>query len=221
MKKFCFFIMIFCLSFVLVSCSFKKQVTNNISEKDEFLFSSEDENFFVTLCIGKRENPYVVDGKSAELIDFAVLTAHKKQNNLQNNKVIFSIQVGSENRSGTFEVNPFDGSYVVDLLSVGNNFENINLKITADGKDFYYTLSNALKETDAKSDEVLSIALKEISKIEKEITNNGKLSFEVYVRLMQNAGQIPLWYVSVMNQSEQLFALIIHPETKEVIAKNF
>lgn len=221
MKKFCFFVMIFLCAFVLVSCSFKKKIESNISEKDEMLFSCEDENFFITLCIGKRENPYIVDGKSSELIDFAVLTAHKKQITIENDKAEFLVKVNGIEKKGSFEVNPFDGSFVVDLLNIGNNLDEINVEILVNDKAYKYQLKNTLNKQDLTSTAALKLAEKELGKIEKQLTNNGKSSFEVYVRLMQNPGQVALFYISAINENDELFAMIIDPKTKEVIAKNF
>lgn len=221
MKKFCFFIFLIFCSFALVSCSSKKNFSANISEKDEMLFSCEDDNFFVTLCTGKRENPYVVDGKSEKLIDFAVLSVFKKSLNVENNKVEFDIKTENIQKKGTFEVNPFDGSFVVDLLDVGENPKNITVTIKADGKTYDYTLSPALNEGSLSADEVLTIATKQLTPVKNQLTKENKISFELYIRLMQNPGQVPLWYVSAINEENELFAMIIDPNTKEVIAKNF
>ena len=221
MKKFCFFIMFFVLVFSLTACSSKKQVINNISEKDECLFYGEDENFFVTLCIGRRENPYIVDGKNSELIDFAVLTANRKNVNIHSDKVQYKINVNGKNLSGTFEVNPFDGSFVVDLLDVGENLENINVDIIADSKTYNYNLINALDANAISADDALSLASQEFKKCENQLTKNGTVKFEIYVRLMKNPGQIPLFYISAINEEDELFALIVDPITKQVIAKNF
>lgn len=212
-----FFVMCFCLT----SCSSKGENLVNISEKDELLYCQEDDNFFVTLCIGKRENPYVVDGQSSDLIDFAVLTAIKKNVNISANDANYKITVDGREMTGKFEVNPFDGSFVVDLLNVGDNPALINVEIKLGGKSYSYELTSALDEQAITADEALSLAWGELKKCENDITQNGSLRFEIYVRLMKNSGQIPLYYVSAINQQDQVFALIIDPNTKQVIAKNF
>lgn len=221
MKKFCFFILFFMLSFCFVSCGLKNKVQINVSEMDEVLLSGEDENFFVTLCIGKRENPYIVDGISCELIDFAVLTAHKKGNNISSTDVLFSLNLKNDRKTGVFEVNPFDGSFVVDLLSVGDDLENVSVDITQGEKTFNIALSPALEESCAKANDVLEIASKQFDDVKDRVYQNGKMIGELYVRLMQNQGQKPLWYVSLITQEDELFAMIIDPESKQVIAKNF
>ena len=221
MKKFCFFVGLIICCFGFVGCSSNKNFQNRISEKDEILLSQEDDNFFVTLCIGKRENPYIVDGKNGEMIDFAVLTAYGKTEKVQNGEAKFKINVNGIEKNGIFEVNPFDGSFVVDLLNVGNEIQQAQLVIEVASNSYSYKLTSALSEGCISADEALAIAEKEFKKVEKQLTNDDKNSFEVYVRLMQNPGQIPLFYVSAINEEDQLFALIIDPTTKEVIAKNF
>ena len=221
MKKFCFFILVLIFTCLFVGCGLKKQMETCISEKDELLFSGEDENFFVTLCIGKRENPYVVNGESSQLIDFAVLTAYKKGNNQVKNDVSFELNVSGQSKSGKFEVNPFDGSFVVDLLSVGENLQDVFVKIFYDEQTCSINLQNALAESDLTSTQALNIGINELKKVESEIVQNGKVNGEIYVRIMQNQGQVPLWYVSLITKENKLFALIIDPKTKQVIAKNF
>ena len=177
MKKFCFFILVIFCCFALSACGRKNNFSANVSEKDEMLYVGEDDNFFVTLCLGKRENPYVVDGKSEKLIDFAVLTAFKKSLNVENNKVEFSLKTENTEKKGVFEVNPFDGSFVVDLLNIGENANALNVTIVADGKNYDYALSSALKEGSLSADEVLAIATKQLSPVKNQITKENKLTF--------------------------------------------
>lgn len=200
---------------------FNLQFEKNISEIQTALFSAEDKNIFATLALGKRENPYVVDGNSEELVDFAVLTVYPQQLRPQSQNASFVLTTNQAQYDGKFEVNPFDNSFVVDLQTIETDFSKIMLSLTIDGIEYSYELQNQLQGSSANSEEVKNIASKQFESIKDKLIKNGKLQAEVYIRVIKKFGHMPLWYVSVVTSQSDLFALIIDPASKEVIAKNF
>ena len=75
MKKFFCFVTVIILCFYSCACSsLVKRREGSISELRDELMVSECEKDKVTLISGKRENPFVVDGKSGDKIDFTVVT---------------------------------------------------------------------------------------------------------------------------------------------------
>lgn len=200
---------------------FNLQFEKNISEIQTALFSAEDKNIFATLALGKRENPYVVDGNSEELVDFGVLTVYPQQLRPQSQNASFVLTTNQAQYDGKFEVNPFDNSFVVDLQTIETDFSKIMLSLTIDGIEYSYELQNQLQGSSANSEEVKNIASKQFESIKDKLIKNGKLQAEVYIRVIKKFGHMPLWYVSVVTSQSDLFALIIDPASKEVIAKNF
>lgn len=221
MKRFCLF---FCLIavFLFSGCSnFNSHFEKNISEIHTSLFSAEDKNFFTTLSLGKRENPYIVDGQSRELVEFAVLTVYPQEVKPQSNNVNYVLTTNAKKYNGNFEVNPFDNSFVVDLEHIETDFSDITVAFIVDQIEYTYKLENQLKTNYATCEEVKSIASKQFESIKDSLIEKNKMQAEVYIRVIKKFGHVPLWYVSVVSITNQLFALIIDPVSKEVIAKNF
>ena len=76
MKKIIYFIMLLASTLFLTACGGTplELCKQNLSEVRYNVFAGNTDNYTATFMSGKRENPYVVNGKHEKVVDFGLLT---------------------------------------------------------------------------------------------------------------------------------------------------
>ena len=132
MKK---FVLIMCLSLSVFFFGCKDNlnlvIQENLSEVRYNYFCSNNEKINVKLTSGFREDPYILNGISENKKEFGVITA-KFLVNIENKNVSpsFVITINGMDFDGSFELNPFDQTYVEDIETFVLNDAIIFIKIT-------------------------------------------------------------------------------------------
>ena len=185
--------------------------------RDEFMIA-KTERATITLCSGKRENPFEIDGKSSEKIDFTVLTAVITDLD-EDAEVSYKLVADGKTFEGALSKHPFKNSYSVELgdrvtgeatatVTSGEYSETVELKTVLTGEEI-------------TADEALKIAEKRLKVRIDEMTDGNALNAEIYVRYIENpissAGGY-YWYVAFCPQKYEVYAVLIDPLTREITA---
>ncbi len=139
----------FCFLFVAGCKSIEEELSMHISEYVDNYYMGQNEDMVADFCDGKREEPFCMDGISNPLVDYGVITVRTSKNLGERAK--YKLKIGENEYDGTFEISPFDGSYVADIEKVSNGEDyivlivsNVEIKLENLSKSFTLTSSKTL-----------------------------------------------------------------------------
>ncbi len=204
----------FCFLFVVGCKSVEEELSMHVSEYVDNYYMGQNEDMVADFCDGKREDPFCMDGISNPLVDYGVITVRTSKKLGENAK--FKLKIGESEYDGTFEISPFDGSYVADIEKPSNGEDyivlivsNIEIKLENISKTFTLTSSKALTK---------------FAKVQKD--NLGKFmgkefSAEVFVKVVsdtQNKDTI-CFFVVARSQNGETLGVLFDAKTGEIYQK--
>ncbi len=207
-------IMTFCIFFASGCKSIEEELSVNVSEYVDNFYMGTNENFEADFCDGKREDPFCMDGISNSLVNYGVLTVKTKKNLGENAK--FVLKIGDETYAGTFEISPFDASYVADIEKLSNGCDFMVLTIAGEEIKLE-NLSKTFVLTSSK-------ALTKFAKVQKDNLQKymGKeFSAEIFVKIvcdMQNKDSI-CFFVVAKSQDGETLGVLFDVKTGEIYQK--
>lgn len=203
----------------LSACTFNlaTKVKQNISELAEELFFGENDDAYVTITSGYREQPFEYDGVCNESVDFCVIDVVFK-NNLSPSEIDAQITINDKAHQITLEKNPFKSSFMFDLQKsidasdhIFFTFNEKQIDLTCKSKDFSINYEKAL-----------NIGIENTLEKLKNLTSRGSFKGECYLKIINNPLQnskLFYWFFSVKGQDGSTFSVIIDPITGSVLAK--
>ena len=196
----------------------------NISEIKLIQYSYYDEDFYLSFGAGKRENPYLLNGKVEELVDYGIVSIKPLKNCsiLDFNDIILYV----DNQEFYVDVikSPFNEFYVCDLRFCPEKIEDIK---------FYLKFKNIEKEIMLKNDfldfkinqtESMNIFLKNYSEKLKEFSNNNLSQLEFHINIIQDIkGELDkkFWLVSAYNKKSEEYCVCIDTINGNIVVSNF
>lgn len=203
----------------LSACTFNlaTKVKQNISELAGELFFGENDDAYVTITSGYREQPFEYDGVCNESVDFCVIDVVFK-NNLSLSEIDAQITINDKAHQITLEKNPFKSSFMFDLQKsidasdhIFFTFNEKQIDLTCKSKDFSINYEKAL-----------NIGIENTLEKLKNLTSRGSFKGECYLKIINNPLQnskLFYWFFSVKGQDGSTFSVIIDPITGSVLAK--
>lgn len=219
MKKFFCFVTVIILCFYSCACSsLVKRREGSISELRDELMVSECEKDKVTLISGKRENPFVVDGKSGDKIDFTVVTFYPTSAS-ENARFAYSFDDGVSVVEGEFSKHPFKDTYSFEIAKRVTG----SAKVVVKGEKYerQFDLVSVKNENTISVEQALEKAEIRLSEHIKKFTSGGKLNAEIFIRFLENPISSQdgyYWYVAFVPDKYSVYATLIHPESGEIVA---
>lgn len=186
---------------------------DNISRMTDTYYAGECELFAVSVESGKRERTFIADGKATDVIDFCRITVLPLKANAYES-VNFVLSDGEKTLSGEIKKSDF-GEYCLDIQL---DFVPKAVDVTAGAETGKIELINVLNGTLSSKDAV-NIAKDEFKdKIAAEYAD-GKPEREIYVKLITGDRNNYYYYVSFIGDGVDYWALLIDPETGDVVSK--
>lgn len=215
-KKALFIIAIFVLCLTLFVACNKKAVEekSSICRSVDCVYIGESEAFALSVECGSREKVFIADGVATDVLPFAELSvtplvAHDYTT------MDFVINGEGATLSGSLTADNF-GEFRQELslefkplsvtLKIGETSQTIDVQNVLEGK-----LTSA---------DVINIAKTEFAeRISADTAENGELKREIYVKLISGDRENFYYYVSFIGEGVDYWALLINPETGEVVSK--
>ncbi len=223
MKKWILTLVLVFIPFFMCSCggpNLEAQCKNNISDIRYNFFSGESDSWNISLTTGKRESPYVLDGKSEQLVDFGILSITPKNLDIYG-VFTYLIEIDDLKFEGEFEKSPFDNSFAADIGSMCSNEAEIFVYISDGQNEEVGKLSCISKEFFVDAETSLQICINEYSEDIKEFLSNCE--FEIYIKIITDMNSVSndkFWYVMFLKDNGEFFSFIVDPIKSEIIAKN-
>lgn len=211
-----------CVGLLLTGCSanISTLVKKNLSEYRSGICYGESANFNATFTTGKREDPYVLNGKKEKLVEFGVLTI--TFNEEPTTPPSYTLMIDTLQYSGKLERNPFNGTYVADICREVSDSTDVYLKVLGGGVNESVNLTNVSKYWEVSYKKALKIAGDEFSEVLQNYIKGSSLKAEVFLKIvgdLDDGTKNIYWYVCVLCQNGDTLACIVDPQTGEILAR--
>ena len=215
MKK-CVTFLILCCFFLFCGCKTENPYLKYVSEVRSEIFYGKSENYEVSAFYGKKESPYINDGKVGDMA--GILEFRIKNHDIDGVKRVVAFSFGGDEYALTLSVDEITGAYGAKT-EIGN-FSEKSFEITV--------ICGAESETVVLNSEIPENALTFDAALNKLSENNGELlrryensegvfDGEIRMRILLK-DKNPYWYVGLCDKNGKLKALLIDGVTGETLA---
>ncbi len=188
-------------------------VQENMSEKSEVYFFSDNLNLPISIASGVREDPYGYDGESNDKCEFALIIA--RLDNSDNEYV--TVNIDGEEKQVLLEFNYRTGTHMADLEQTLTGDEVITVKFLDEEANL------VCKSNDFKVDanQALEIGTENLSSFIDSLRSGNNFNGECYLKLLDNiSGGFSdiFWLFSVYSADGEMQNVIISTENGSVLA---
>ncbi len=213
------------MAVILVGCNKvdKKlqSMQNNISYFNNQMLVGEDSNFYVEVVDGSREKTLIADGEVGEMAEYCTINVTPINLDMTNRVLTFKL---------TGENGVYEGSLEKSIIGINYN-ANVeepqklgtlkNVTIALGEQKFEYNLSSINANGIDYKKAVESVYNNCAEDLESMFDGNTFKS-EVYIKISCDRSKNPkeyFWFVNVVENSDNMFCVLIDMQTGEVIAK--
>lgn len=214
MKKLLLGLLILIVPLIFTACGNANEnlVKNNMSEITQNYFYGENDDFCLSLSVGKREEPYLLDGVSQNKVDFSLIIFKDKTNLLNKTLIEAQIIIDGKVEDVLLQFNPFSNSYMYDLgykVDGEIEFEFNEQKIKLDKINF-----------DIDEQKAVEISCKTFENLIENYKNNGKLFAECYLKVLGDKQGGLYWCFTLVGRDNKSFNLILSTIDGKVVASD-
>lgn len=192
---------------------------NNLSEIVMNYFVGNTQKFSINMSSGVRENPYQLDGISNDLVEFCVLTIIPNEGVVANG-VEYTVEVNEVSYEGVFENSPFDKSLASDLEIALQPADEIYVYIILNEETEIAKLECITNTFEINQTEAVDLAIEHSFDKLIDLSNDNTESIEGYCKVITTDKNLSIyfWYVSFVNTQNKIVAVVINPNTGEIVA---
>lgn len=225
MKKVIYVAFIFVLIAILsIACSDKLWLSfqNSISEERQNLFVGENDLVYSTFMSGLREEDYVLDGLSGNLVEFGVISFYVKNFNdmyLQNPS--YALDIDGEIFEGELLRNPYDFTFVADIKKLITNDAKITVTLTSSKINTAFELVCVSKDWVINCEDAKELGYKALKSTLKVNSTSNQLSGEVYVKILYDTSKLNnefFWCVTVIFENGKESSVVLDNATGKVLS---
>ncbi len=204
MKKY-LLCLIFILGLITITGCQKNTVKNNISEKTEIYFFARCGAEKGSISIGKREQPYIINGIHEKNVDFSLIIL--KFNNVFEREIEVEININEKSNNIILELNPLNSTYMADLGYSLNAEDEISIIY----KDFKFEFENISKEFVIDSEKAIQIGQKHFEKTISNLISKNSFNGECYLKVMTRDEEEKLyWLFTIVDVDGNEYNLIVN-----------
>ena len=220
MKKIALFSMVFVLSIFLIGCSVTTVdlVEENLSEYTQTYYFAENEDFYCTLSSGQRESEYLMDGKSGDSVNFALLSL-VLNGDLQGKVIKVKVVIDGAESEEELEINSLNNAYMIDLEREFSGNEQVEVDFSGQR----LKLENVSKAFGIDSKKALEIAVEQLEDKILAQKRYNELNSECYLRVLDkkaNSFDDLFWCFTVLDIEGKSSSVIISTIDGSVLAKS-
>lgn len=202
---------------LLAACDNKTDgEASDISRSVSALYTGGNEDFVVSIEQGRREDPFIADGKVSDVKDFVELSVTPLSVNTYE-EIAYVISDGTENGqtlTGTLTGNTF-GEFRTEIPL---DFVPAYITLTAGEQTVGLELGNVLDGKLTAADAV-NVAKKQFAERIAEEEAAGKAAREIYVKLITGDRETYYFYVSFIGEGTDYWAALINPTDGTVVSE--
>lgn len=197
-------------------------LSDSVSYYDTHLYTGETTNFAVAIVRGRREENFIADGTTGELIDFSTIKITPLHMDLFNKQYSYTLKGVDNEIEGELSKDMFGVSFSAEIKDIDTIGDIVNVTIKSKDIEETIELNNKLKDM-LDWEDVLSIAEGEFKeKIESELESEEGFNREIHIKFINNRtdrNSPYYWYLSFISSRNNYWAILIDPETGTVASK--
>ena len=204
MKKYLLcFVFIFTL-FGFFGCQ-KNSIKNNMSEKTEIYFFARCGAGKGSISVGKREQPYIINGTHTKNVDFSLIIL--KFNKIFEKEIEAEINVNKKKDKIILELNPLNSSYMMDLGYALNKDDEISISF----QEYTFDFENIGNDFQVDSAKAIEIGQKHFEDVITNLTSKNSFNGECYLKVMTRDDEEKLyWLFTIVDTKGNEYNLIIN-----------
>lgn len=209
----------FCIALVGCGSNIETQIKENLSDVRYNVFVGKNSDITVSLMSGMRENPYNYDGVSNKKCEFGIVTMTSNSIGLLNSN--FVLKVDGAEIVGVLEENPYDHSFMTDIEKIVDCESVVYITIENIVENMILTCQSL--EWQVQYDDALKIGVDSLLEDAQRFVDGNKLKAESYLKIIfdQSSNNTPYyWYFGIVGENGENIAVIINPQTGEIITRN-
>ena len=210
MKKFLVALLLLSASFAFVGCQKSEQslVKANMREITKTYYYAENDSFSVSISVGQRENPYLVDGVHHDTVDFSLIILKDKTNSEKEKETNCKLIVNGQSQDLKLVYNPIAKAFMFDLGYLLEDKDEVAIEFLGGQQN----IPIVSKDFEISSSQAISVACKQFAEVLKNYTKAGKLFGECYLKVLgeqDENSQSLFWCFSFVGQDNKSFNIII------------
>ncbi len=185
----------------------------NMSELNEVYFMSLDEQMFVTITSGQREEPYIYDGKSCDKLDFALVNARLEGDDME----LATISINGQVQNVIMQFNFVTGLHFVDLEKRLDGSEKITFEYMGKKVEMQCLSDDFVVD----HNKALEIAYENLKNEVDALCDDGEFKGEAYLRVanyLEGGKDKVVWLFSLLDGKKQMKNLVISTLTPQILA---
>lgn len=209
---------------ILVACNpigSKLKLEEKVSYFETHLYTGESGNFAVNITRGQKEDIFIADGSVGNLKNFSVLKVTPLSMDLFNKQYCYKVIGTSGELTGDLAKDMFGVSFSKEIENIDSIGDLMSVTITSTTINEVIELNNRLKDMISWED-VLEIAGTEFkdkiaTEVDAEVFNR-----EIHIKFINNRtdrNSPYYWYIALVASKTDYWALLLDPETGEIISK--
>lgn len=219
MKKLIMCLMFLLLPMMLIGCSqVKIGVEESMSEITHTYFAGRNGDDRASISVGKREEPYKIDGIHNKELDFSLITLSLAQPK-EDNTLKATLTVNGKDSEILLDLHPVYHSYMVDIGYCLK--DNDEVKLTFGNKVIVF--SNISKDFAINYEKALEIAQNTLIDEISDRTNNDILEGECYLQVLNEISpnfDDMFWCFTLVGKDKKVFRVIISVVDGSILAEN-
>lgn len=225
MKKI-FVIIILSLIFVLTSCkdnSMYLKSVQQVSEIEYCHFEFINDDYYLSLVGGQREEPYIIDGVAQNLIDYGVIKFKPFSNEKIEDNITAIVCVSLTDYTVNLQQNPFDFSYMADIKFCPKIEDIVFVKIKYLNVEFEEQLIEITSNFKLNANDSLKYFVNNYGDIIKNFEVYDKLNIEFHISILQdefNKNTEYFWYVAFFD-GKNMYSACFDVYDGKIKANNF
>lgn len=211
---------ILCFVFVTTGCSssIKSVVEDNFSDIRINYFTGENEEFYVNLSCGYREESFAYDGVSTNKVECGVITLGFMQSK-NYSQISVILNVDNIDKEIILEKSPYEDIYMADISKILTKDNFIKLKLKNQNKEVVLNEESQFWQVDF--DEAIKIAVKHFEKDFQNLYFNNKLNAECYLKVLSKKDFDKIyWFFSFVNREGKFTNCLIDINSGELLMEN-
>ena len=214
------FLFILCFVFVTTGCSssLERMVENNMSDIRINYFTGENEEYYVNLSCGYREETFAYDGVSTNKVECGVITLGFMQaKNYSQISIILNIDNVEE--EVILEKSPYESVYMADINKILTKENFIKIKLKNQNNEVVLNEESQFWQIDNK--QALKIAVKHFEQDLQNLHFNNKLNAECYLKVLSKKDFDKIyWFFSFVDRAGKSTNCLIDINSGELMLGN-
>jgi len=210
------------LGAVFIACSTSPfgRYERNLSEVRDNVFVAYEDGMRIEVVSGRREEPFVIDGRSGDRVPFTVITiTPSAENRLES--FSYRVRMNDAEFTGNFLPHPYLDTFSCDIAASTTDRQ---ITVTITGRDDFervFELTSIVTDDMIGAEDAFAIARERLDASLADSISGNRLNAEIYIRLVTNpitSSDVFFWYVAFVTADSQTFAALIDPLSSEILA---